>query len=681
MYKLVLSVICLFLFVMPAVAQQPSAVAPALTVDAGSSGIPIQPTMWGIFFEDINMAADGGLYAELVKNRSFEFNAPLMGWKEHKNSPADGSVLVINRQQENPANPRFIRLAHYSDGVFGLSNEGFRGMGIKKDEQYHFSVWARPAAGIVITLRVELMTPDGRSIGGAKLPLGSGGSAVTTSGRMAEGGWQKDTVSFKATATEPRAQLYIWVEGQGSVDLDMVSLFPQHTWKERPGGLRADLVQLLADMHPGFIRFPGGCIVEGRDLSNRYQWKRTVGKVEDRQLIINRWNTEFAHRLTPDYYQSFGLGFFEYFQLAEDIGAEPLPILNCGMACQFNTAEVAPTDELQPYIQDALDLIEFANGPVSSHWGGLRAAMGHPAPFNLKMMGVGNEQWGPQYVERYTIFTAAIKAKYPSIRLVNSVGPNPDGEMFDFLNDTLRKLHADILDEHYYRAPEWFLQNASRYDHYDRNGPKIFAGEYAAQSARVATPDNKNNWKCALSEAAYMTGLERNADVVQMASYAPLFAHVDGWQWTPDLIWFDNLRSYGTPDYYVQKLFSINKGSVEVPLSRDQLPSATGARQSLSGQDGLYGSACIDNPTHELILKLVNTTDKPQNPVIRIRGVKKTAATAHLTVLRGGQPDQVNSLEDPVAISPAEGEIPCKDKRLNPVLAPYSFSVIRVRMQ
>jgi alpha-N-arabinofuranosidase len=642
-------------------------------VRAGQTGIPIQPTMWGIFFEDINMAADGGLYAELVKNRSFEFNVPLMGWKEHKASPADGSVLVINRAAENPANPRFIRVSHYSEGNYGISNEGFRGMGIRKDESYHFSIWDRSAGGS-LTLRIELITPEGQKIGSARLPLGGLASGAAAS-------WRKDSITLTATATEPRAELYLWIEGQGTADLDMVSLFPQHTWKERPGGLRADLVQLLADMHPGFIRFPGGCIVEGRELATRYQWKKTVGNVEDRQLIVNRWNTEFSWRPAPDYFQSFGLGFFEYFQLAEDIGAEPLPIINCGMACQFNTAEVAPVDDLQPYIQDALDLIEFANGAVTTRWGGLRAAMGHPAPFNLKMMGVGNEQWGPQYIERYTLFTKAIKDKYPAIRLVNSVGPNPDGELFDFLNDTLRKLHADILDEHYYRAPEWFLQHASRYDNYDRKGPKIFAGEYAAQSARVATPDNKNNWKCALSEAAYMTGLERNADVVQMASYAPLFAHVDGWQWTPDLIWFDNLRSYGTPDYYVQKLFSTNKGSYAVPLTRDGQPGGAAIGQPLTGQNGLYGSACIDQHTHELILKLVNTTDQPQNPVIHIEGIKKAAAVARLTVLKAAQLDKVNSLDDPAAISPATGALPCKGKQLAPALAPYSFSVIRVGVE
>jgi alpha-L-arabinofuranosidase len=430
---------------------------------------------------------------------------------------------------------------------------------------------------------------------------------------------------------------------------------------------------LLADMRPGFIRFPGGCIVEGRDLANRYQWKSTVGATENRKTIINRWNTEFAHRPTPDYYQSYGLGFFEYFQLAEDIGAEPLPILNCGMACQFNTAEVVPLGDLEPYIQDALDLIEFANGGTETKWGGLRAAMGHPVPFHLKMMGVGNEQWGPQYIERYSIFTAAIKAKYPSIRLVNSVGPSPDGEQFNFLNDTLRKMHADILDEHYYRSPEWFLRNAARYDHYDRMGPKIFAGEYAAQSVATVSPQNKNDWKCALSEAAFMTGLERNADVVSMASYAPLFAHVDGWQWTPDLIWYDNLRSYGTPDYYVQKMFSNNKGSVTVPALLNG--------QALTGKDSLYASACIDAATHELILKLVNTGAAPMTPHIHVEGATLLADDAVQTTLKSGQGlNGLNSLDGPLAISPVTTATRVKSNGLLLELSPYSFTIVRLKM-
>ena len=669
MKKIALLTICLSVVYAGVMAQDKA----DIVLRADRPGPVIHPTQWGIFFEDINMAADGGLYAELVKNRSFEFNMPLMGWAEHKGAPVDGSLLVINRGAENRSNPRYIRITRYAEGSYGLSNEGFRGMGIRQGEQYHFSILAHPHAGSTLSLRLELVGPKGEKIGTTRLALGAGSSLVPGGTASAgEADWYKDTVSFIATATEPKAQLYIWFEGQGVADLDMISLFPQDTWKQRPGGLRADLVQLLADMKPGFIRFPGGCIVEGRDLATRYQWKRTVGTVEDRQVIINRWNTEFAHRPTPDYYQSYGLGFFEYFQLAEDIGAEPLPILNCGMACQFNTAEVVPVGELDPYIQDALDLVEFANGGVETKWGGLRAAMGHPGSFHLKMMGVGNEQWGPQYIERYTIFARAIKEKYPDLRLVNSVGPDPDGPVFNFLNDTLRKLHADILDEHYYRSPDWFLQHADRYDKYDRSGPKIFAGEYAAQSVVAVSPNNKNDWRCALAEAAFMTGLERNADVVSMASYAPLFAHVDGWQWTPDLIWYDNLRSYGTPDYYVQKLFSTNKGSVVVPLLLND--------QALTGQDGIYASACIENASHELILKLVNSGAGGQERTIDIGGVKKLAAKATLTVLKTGQLDKTNSLDDPMAISPVAGEAVVKDKKLSLRLPPYSFTVARVKM-
>jgi alpha-L-arabinofuranosidase len=637
--------------------------------------------MWGIFFEDINMAADGGLYAEMVKNRSFEFNAPLMGWKEHSDVPGSGTVLVMNRAQETPVNPRYIRVSHYSDAAFGLSNEGFRGMGVQGGERYHFSVWDRGAA---MKLRVELVGPGGVNLGEAKLALGAvapggvvaSGPSAGIAGRgnetapevFAHGGWRKDTVSFVATATEAHAQLYVWFEGEGTVDMDMVSLFPQHTWKERPGGLRADLVQLLADMKPGFVRFPGGCIVEGRDLISRYQWKKTVGKVEDRQLIVNRWNTEFAHRPTPDYYQSFGLGFFEYFRLAEDIGAEPLPVLNCGMACQFNTAEVVPVGDLDPYIQDAMDLIEFANGDVSTKWGALRAVMGHPAPFHLRMLGVGNEQWGPQYIERYTLFARAIHQRYPEIRLVNSVGPEPDDARFRFLNDTLRKLHADILDEHYYRSPAWFLQNARRYDNYDRTGPGIFAGEYAAQSDKVATPDNKNNWNCALAEAAFMTGLERNADVVRMASYAPLFAHAEGWQWTPDLIWFDNLRSYGTPDYYVQKLYSTNRGSVVVPMSS--------AGQTIAGQDSLYASAVMDGKV--LIIKMVNVSGRAQTRKVVVRGIHALARDAEVEVLSSGRLTDMNSLDNPGMIRPVDGSAATNGSGMELELAPFSFTVVKV---
>ncbi|WP_220463966.1 alpha-L-arabinofuranosidase C-terminal domain-containing protein [Adhaeribacter radiodurans] len=638
--------------------QESNAQTKTFTVKANEVKASVPATLWGVFFEDINLGADGGIYAELVKNRSFEFDTPLMGWKLLQKGEETGSLLVNNWGELNGANSRFIRITSKTPtGNFGFSNEGFRGMGIKKGNQYDFSVLASQQEGAV-SLVIELVNSKGEKLGS---------TTVTPAGKP----WKKYNASFTATVTEPKAVLNIYVKGQGVVDLDMISLFPKDTWKNRPNGMRADLVQLLADMKPGFLRFPGGCIVEGRTLDERFQWKKTIGPVEDRGYLINRWNTEFKHRLTTDYYQSFGLGFYEYFQLAEDIGAEPLPILNCGMACQFNTAEVVPLESLDPYVQDALDLIEFANGSADTKWGKIRSEMGHPAPFNLKMMGVGNENWGEQYIDRLKIFTQAIKAKYPNIQLVNSSGTDPNGERFDYLNGELRKMNADIIDEHYYRAPQWFLDNAKRYDNYDRKGPKIFAGEYAAQSVAIASPDNKNNWQCALSEAAFMTGLERNADVVAMASYAPLFAHAEGWQWTPDMIWVDNLKSYGTPNYQVQKLFSTNKGTNVVPLLLNN--------ETVTGQEGYYASAVLDKNKKEIILKVVNASDKTQDTDFVIDGLNKVAAKGTVTVLRSDQLDQVNSFENPTAISPVVKDITVKNKKVKVALQPYSVNVIKLK--
>jgi alpha-L-arabinofuranosidase len=627
-----------------------------LDVHVNKPGAEISATMWGLFFEDINLGADGGLYAELVKNRSFEFDMPMMGWKQERKKDSDATVLVIN-QGAQFANPRFARVDMRSaKGELLLINEGFRGMGINKDAQYDLTLLARTIQGQPPVIRVELQSPGGVKLAGGDISVDSKD-------------WKKYTLSLTASATEEKAKLVIIFSGAGSADIDMISLFPRATWKDRPGGLRKDLVQMLADIKPGFLRFPGGCIVEGKILDNRYQWKKTVGNVEERETIINRWNTEFTHRSTPDYYQSFGLGFFEYFQLAEDIGAEPLPILNCGMACQFNSAEVVPLDQLDPYIQDALDLIEFANGDEQSKWGKLRISMGHPKPFNLKYLGVGNEQWGEQYIERFTLFAKTIKAKYPEIKLISSAGPGPEGAMFNYLNDTLRKMNADFIDEHYYRPPEWFLKNAKRYDHYDRKGPKVFAGEYAAHVKAAATSPDLNTWQAALAEAAFMTGLERNADVVQMASYAPLFAHAEGWQWTPDLIWFDNLRSYGTPNYFVQKLYGTNKGNRVVPVLLNN--------ETLTGQRGLYASASIDQKTNELIIKLVNTTTTSENAVLNIRGAKKIGLKGTVTRMQSDNIHISNSFREPAAIAPSVNEIGLKGKAVNIEVPGLSFTVLR----
>jgi len=621
----------------------------------------IKPEMWGIFFEDINFGADGGIYAEMIKNRSFEFAKPRTGWQVNLTSSDSSHFVIQNRGSLNQDNPRYVRIS-IKDGTRKnfISNSGFRGMGIKQNNKYNFSIMASLPDESNIKLRIELISQKGEKIGEALIPI---------KGKD----WKKYEIGFVAKATDLKASLKISFEGTGVIDIDMVSLFPGDTWKGRPYGLRADIVQLLADLKPGFLRFPGGCIVEGYDLSLRYQWKKTIGNIEDRKTIINRWNTEFAHRLTPDYYQSFGLGFFEYFQLAEDIGAEPLPILNCGMACQFNSAEVVPLVQLDPYIQDAIDLIEFANGNADSKWGKIRAQMGHPAPFNMKMLGIGNEQWGPQYFERYNLFEKTIKAKYPNITLVSGSGPQPDDELFKFAAGELKKTNANIVDEHYYRPPVWFRDNAARYDNYDRNSYKIFAGEYAAQSVFTCSPDNKNNWDCALSEAAFMTGLERNADVVNMCSYAPLLAHVDGWQWTPDLIWFNNLTSYGSTNYYVQKLFSTNKGTHVLNMLQENKP--------LTGQQGLYATAAIDKQLNEIILKLVNTTPNTQVRSIVLQTSRKILPDALVTILKNESLAGTNSIENPDAIKPADSKIKLKGKNVTLSLTPYSLTVVRIKVQ
>ncbi|MEO9112322.1 MAG: alpha-L-arabinofuranosidase C-terminal domain-containing protein, partial [Lacunisphaera sp.] len=512
--------------------------AATVTVKVDQPGAAINPAMWGLFFEDINFGADGGLYAELIKNRGFEFPDALMGWNKLSPSKAKGELTVRDDAPFNPNNPHYVRLQSEGTAPFGLSNGGFRGIGLKQGERYAFSARVRGVSGTP-KLTIQLYGGDGALLDTVEL-------------KDFTKDWAKYTATLHPNATDPKGWIAILVDGKGTLDVDFISLFPGTTWKNRAGGLRADMVQALADMHPGFLRFPGGCIVEGSVLARRYQWKNTIGPVEDRKLLINRWNYEFLHRPTPDYFQSFGLGFFEYFLLCEDIGAQPLPILNCGMACQFNSGELCPIDELGPYIQDALDLIEFANGPVTSTWGAKRAAMGHPAPFHMKMLGVGNEQWGQEYIDRYTKFAQVLKEKHPEIALVSAAGPSPDDTRFKFAWDKLRELNADIIDEHSYALPEWFFDNAHRYDSYDRKGPKVFMGEYAAQSVGVVNVKNRNNFECALSEAAFLTGLERNADVVRMASYAPLFAHVDAWQWTPNLIWTDNLHTLRTVNYYVQ---------------------------------------------------------------------------------------------------------------------------------
>ena len=634
-------------------------VGPTITIQADQPGAKINPAMWGIFFEDINFGADGGLYAELVKNRGFEFPEPLMGWMKLSPSLAKGELSVRDDAPFNTNNPHYVRLHSEGTAPFGISNEGFRGMGVKRGEAYDFSAQVRAVAGAPI-LRVQLYGEDGTLLDSVDL-------------KNFAGDWQKVTATLHPQDTDAKARLAVLLINKATLDLDFISLFPENTWKHRPGGLRADMVQALADLHPGFMRFPGGCIVEGSVLERRYQWKNTIGPIADRKLLINRWNYEFLHRPTPDYFQSFGLGFYEFFQLCDDIGASPLPILNCGMACQFNSGELCPIDALQPYIQDALDLIEFANGPTNSTWGAKRAALGHPESFHLKMMGVGNEQWGQQYIDRYAKFAAAIKAQYPDIQLVSAAGPDPGDARFKFAWSKLRALNADIIDEHSYALPEWFLNNTHRYDSYDRTGPKVFMGEYAAQSVGIVSTKNKNNLECALAEAAYLTCLERNADVVRMASYAPLFANTEAWQWTPDLIWVNSLHLYATPNYYVQQLFSCNRGDEVLPLQLD------GVATTAAGTQNLYASAVRDDQAGEIILKVVNPGAEAVTTQINLAGVTKVDATATLTRLAGAKAGDVNSMTQPPKVFPVETRLEGIAPHFSHAFPARSVSVVRIR--
>jgi len=628
-----------------------------LTVVANKSIASVAPTMWGVFFEDINFGADGGLYAELVKNRSFEFPTPLMGWKENRVNYQKGRILIVNKS-DNSSNTRFARITiNNPEGNYSMSNEGFRGIGFHKEKQYDFSIMARTEKPTNIKIKVQLLNYAGKEIGNTMIENFSDD-------------WKKYSSSITTTDTAQKGKLNLIFEGSGVIEIDIVSLFPHDTWKNRPGGLRNDLVQKIADLKPGFIRFPGGCIVEGKDLTNRYQWKTTIGNVDDRKLIMNRWNVEFPQRSAPDYYQSFGLGFYEYFLLAADLGAEPLPILNCGMACQFNSGEVVAMDELQPYIDDAIDLIEFANSDVTTKWGKLRSDMGHPQPFNLKFLGVGNEQWEPQYIERYKVFEKAILSKYPAIKIVSGAGPFAEGEYFNYAWKELKQLKPALIDEHYYKPPTWFFNNASRYDTYERTGPKIFAGEYAAHSKENTEAESRNNWESALAEAAFMTGLERNADIVQMCSYAPLFAHVDAWQWRPDLIWFDNLNVVATPNYYVQKLFSTNKGTDVVKILENNMV--------LAGKDSLYSSAVIDKKNGDLIIKLVNSSSKAQQIELNIEGVKLAKKNAVMQELAVNDLYSYNTLSELDKLKPVEKTIELRSNKIEQLLAPFSVNVIKL---
>ncbi|WP_336320371.1 alpha-L-arabinofuranosidase C-terminal domain-containing protein [Streptomyces lavendofoliae] len=572
----------------PTRADAPPPADHAITVTPGRPGPAIAPTMYGVFFEDINNAADGGLYAELVQNRSFEFGpadnrtyTPLTAWQQTATGGATGTLQVVDDAERlNARNRNHLRLALTGTGSgaarFGIVNSGYgAGMALKEGARHDFSVWARTDAPAGTPLTAELRTADGTTV---SAPLG-----ITVRGDR----WTKYTGTLTPRVTTTSGRLAVTAAGSGTLRLDMVSLFPRDTYKGRPNGLRADLAEKIAALKPGFLRFPGGCLVntgshqayQAPDWERRrsYQWKDTIGPVEQRAVNANFWG----------YHQSYGLGYHEYFQFAEDIGAIPLPVVP---ALVTGCGENKVTDDpalLERHIQDTLDLIEFANGPVTSEWGRKRAAMGHPKPFGLTHLGVGNEENLPDaFFTRFTAFREAIAARYPDITVIANSGPDDSGSVFDRAWQLSRQAGVAMVDEHYYNSPQWFLENNHRYDAYDRHGPKVFLGEYASRD---------NRFHNALSEAAFMTGLERNADVVRLASYAPLLADVDHTQWRPDMIWFDNHRSWGSTSYEVQKLFMNNTGDRVVPSRATTTPAVSGPITGAVGLSTWATSAAYDD--------------------------------------------------------------------------------------
>lgn len=523
--------------VLGAVGSATGSPAPAvLTVDLDQPGKKVSPLLYGAFFEEINHAGDGGLYAELVRNRSFEDGPTPEGWSLVREAGGQGQISLDRARPLNAAQRQSLRLEiGAGGGRVGAANGGYWGIAVQPGKEYRLSLWARSAgSGGPLTASLE-----------------SAAGTVYASGKITGIGpeWSRHELRLRSSGNDPAARLVLSGSTPGTVWLDMVSLFPKDTWKGRPNGLRADLARMVQEMKPRFVRFPGGCFVEGDVLENAFRWKTTVGPIEERP---GHSNAKWGYRSTD------GLGYHEYLQFCEDLGAEPLYVINCGMACSFSSNECVPVEELGPWVQDALDAIEYANGPVTSKWGAQRARNGHPEPFRLKYLQIGNENgWGntlPLYEERYRRFAEAVKQRYPEVRLISCV--------------PLRTQRVEMVDDHYYNTPEWFLNNAHLYDRYDRSRPKVYVGEYA-----VTQKCGQGNLRAAVAEAAFMLGLERNADIIEMASYAPLFVNVRDRKWNPDAICFDSASAYGTPSYHVQKLFADNWPEEVLPTRLELPPS------------------------------------------------------------------------------------------------------------
>ncbi len=606
----------------------------------------ISDKLVGVFFEDINYAADGGLYAELVQNRGFEYalsdkEGRDKTWNSTKAwslNGGKGEFVIDTISPVHPNNKHYAVLKINEPGA-GLMNEGFDGIAVKEGEKYDFSIFARNTDGKGMKLLVRLVSAKGEVYG-------------ETVVNVISAEWKKYNAVLIAKKTVADAKLEVVPQSTGTIALDMISLFPQKTFKGRKNGLRADLAQLVADIHPRFVRFPGGCVSHGDGLGNIYRWKNTIGPLETRKPMRNLWG----------YHQSMGLGYFEYFQYCEDMGAEPLPVIAAGVPCQNSATGGAgqqggvPMCEMDQYIQDILDLIEWANGDVKTKWGKLRAEAGHPKPFNLKYVGIGNEDLISEvFEERFTAIYKVIKAKHPEITVIGTVGPNSEGNDYTEGWDIATKLGVPMVDEHYYQSPGWFINNQDYYDKYDRSKPKVYLGEYASRG---------NTLTNALAEALYMTTLERNGDVVSMTSYAPLLAKEGHTQWNPDMIYFNNAEVKLTVNYYVQKLYGQNAGDIYI---------ASNVKLSDNKDDvnkRVAVSIVRDSKTSDLIVKLVNMLPVEVNTKVNLEGAGSILPSAVKTVLTG---DINNKRAKPeVGTIAVSKEFPCS-------LPAYSFTVIRVK--
>lgn len=615
----------------------------------------ISDLLMGIFFEDINYSADGGLYAELIQNRDFEYDPSDREGDKNWNSThswkleGENATFTISTSDPiHPNNPHYAVLKTNQPGA-ALTNTGFDGIALKAGEKYDFSLFARiPEGSKSGKLLVHLVDADGTV---------QGETTVTVSSRS----WKtyKAVLTAKASAD---TRLELRPQSAGEIELDMISLFPQNTFKGRKNGLRPDLAQTLADMHPRFVRFPGGCVAHGDGLKNIYQWKNTIGPLEARKPARNLWG----------YHQSMGLGYYEYFQFCEDIGAEPLPVLAAGVPCQNSACHGdlrggqqggIPMSEMGAYIQDILDLIEWANGDAKkTKWGKIRAESGHPKPFNLKYIGIGNEDLITDvFEERFTMIYLAIKEKYPEIIVVGTVGPFNEGTDYVEGWKLADKLGVPMVDEHYYQSPGWFLHNQDFYDKYDRSKKtKVYLGEYATH-----IPGRRANMETALTEALYLAALERNGDVVHMSSYAPLLAKDGRTQWNPDLIYFNNREVRPTTGYYVQKLYGQNAGDHYIP-----------SQINLDNQDGRVklrvGSSIVrDSKTGDVIVKLVNLLPVSIETDVRLPGMDGIQSSATRTVLAGAPETTPLPVTDTIEAGTSfKQELPA-----------YSFTVIRLKTQ